>query len=301
MRIFLCRVVIALACAVAVSMSLAQEKVTFASLDRSASGPPVMLDGYLYVPQHDAPGARYPAVVFMHGCSGLLTRSGKVMSREADWAQRLTSQGYVVLAVDSFTTRAQASECARGGPVRPQVERALDAYGALRFLQRRADVEPDRVALIGWSHGGGTVLFAIASSSPARSEASAPPDFRAAVAFYPGWCNNTAQHGAQWTTSVPLLILAGERDVWTPAAPCETFVRMVRERNVPVELHVYADAYHDFDFPHLPVRSRPEFANPRTGIVPITGTNEAARSDAIERVTQYLAGYLKGPSSLMKR
>jgi len=61
---------------------------------------------------------------------------------------------------------------------------------------------------------------------------------------------------------------------------------------MPVEIHLYPDAYHDFDFPNLPVSERPEFAK-RNGATPITGTNPAARADAIERVTAYLEHYLK--------
>jgi dienelactone hydrolase len=278
------------------SAAFAQQKIAFPSLDRDASGQPVTLDGYLYLPEPYDASKRYPGLVFMHGCSGLFSRSGQIMSREADWARRLSAQGYLVLAVDSFTTRNQSSECVRGGPVRPQVERPLDAYGALRFLQRREDVLPDRIGLIGWSHGGGTVLFAIGPLSPARQDASSQAhsgsDFRAAVAFYPGWCNDKAQRAAQWNTTVPLLILTGASDVWTRAAPCEQFVETVRAHGAPVELQVYPDAFHDFDFPHLPVRAHPDLTNPRTGVAPITGTNPAAREDAIERVGRYLADHL---------
>jgi dienelactone hydrolase len=194
-----------------------QETIAFPSLDLDAAGQPVTLDGYLFLPEPYDASKRFPAVVFMHGCGGLLTRAGKIDSRETDWARRLSKQGYVVLAVDSFTTRNQGSECAGGGPVRPQTQRPLDAYGALRYLQHRADVTPNRVALIGWSHGGGTVLFAIGPQGPAQhrpnqaqgtNEPEEPEsDFRAAVAFYPGWCNDKAQHAADWNTTVPLLIL----------------------------------------------------------------------------------------------
>jgi dienelactone hydrolase len=271
----------------------AQEKIHFASLDRDASGHPVILDGYLFKPESSDATGPHPAVVFMHGCGGLLNRSGEILSRESDWAHRLVQQGYIVLAVDSFTTRGQSSECAHGGAVRPQVERPLDAYGALRFLQTQTDVKPDRIALMGWSHGGGTVLFAIGPQGPAREESSTAGDFRAAVAFYPGWCNLGAQGGAGWHTAIPLLVLIGESDVWTRAQPCVDFVQAARTQGTPVAIHVYPEAYHDFDFPDLPVHSRPEFANLRNHVLPITGTNPAARADAIERVTAYLADHLK--------
>ena len=302
----------------------AQEKIQIPSLDTDASGHPVLLDAYLFKPALATAAGPLPAVVFMHGCSGLITHSGKLMSREFDWAQRLNQQGYVVLAVDSFSTRGAASECAHGGAVTPQVERPRDAYGALRFLQSQPYVKPDRIALMGWSHGGGTVLFSIGPRSPAReinrgsmqiSAPASPPraasevisaatteatteatpaasDFRTAIAFYPGWCNTSAQHASDWSTAIPLLILQGGSDTWTRAQPCEDFVQAVRANNMPVEIHLYPGAYHDFDFPHLPLTEHPEFAK-RTGPVPITGTDPVARADAIERVTAYLAQALK--------
>ena len=53
---------------------LASESVTFPSAPRQ-SGPVVQLSGYLYRP--DGPGP-FPAVMMLHGCSGLLTRDGKI-------------------------------------------------------------------------------------------------------------------------------------------------------------------------------------------------------------------------------
>ncbi|MDR3396476.1 MAG: dienelactone hydrolase family protein [Pandoraea sp.] len=275
--------------------AFAQEKVSIPSLDADSSGAPVMIDAYLFRAAN-ASGPT-PAVVFMHGCNGMFTRKGKIDARELDWAHRLNAQGYAVLAVDSFTSRAQPSECANGGPVRPSVERPRDAYGALRYLQSLPDIRPDRVALMGWSHGGGTVLFSVGPKSPGRAkdaqrdakpDGKPAPDFVAAVAFYPGWCNTRAQ-GADWSTRIPLLILTGADDVWTKAAPCDAFVQDATAQSAPITFHIYPGAVHDFDYPNLPVRNRPEFTNPRTHVVPITGTQPEARDDAIARVTAFFA------------
>ena len=54
----------------------------------------------LFRPAGDAPR---PAVVFLHGCGGLIGRSGTTNLRERDWAALLNQRGYVVLMVDSFT------------------------------------------------------------------------------------------------------------------------------------------------------------------------------------------------------
>jgi len=273
----------------------AQEKIQIASLARNADGQPTQLDAYLFKPPASAGSGPYPAVVFVHGCGGLLTHSGKVLSRETDWAERLNQQGYLVLAVDSFSSRNQTSECAHGGPVTPQTVRPRDAYGALRYLQSRPDVIADRVALMGWSHGGGTVLYALGPNSPVNEgvpAGSTLPDFRTAIAFYPGWCSVREQTSA-WHNTVPLLILMGASDVWTRPGPCLDFVDTVAAKGAPVQIHLYPDAYHDFDFPALPVREHPEFANRRSTAIPITGTNPVARADAIDRVSADLAQALR--------
>ncbi|MGC7405298.1 dienelactone hydrolase family protein [Pandoraea pneumonica] len=277
----------------------AQEKVSIASLDTDNTGKPVMLDAYLF--RATNANGPTPAVVFMHGCNGMLTRKGKIDSRELDWAHRFNALGYTVLAVDSFTSRGQASECRGGGDVRPSVERPRDAYGALRYLQQLPGIAPNRIALMGWSHGGGTVLFSVGPRGPgqapvATSAQAAPvpskaPDFAAAVAFYPGWCNTKAQ-GADWTTRIPVLVLIGADDVWSKPVPCDAFIKDVTAKGAPVTFHMYPGAYHDFDYPNLPLRERPEFTNPKTHIVPITGTQPEARDDAIERVTAFLAKVL---------
>lgn len=287
------RMLAATLCAV-LSMAVtafAQEKIQFPSLDHDSRGTPIPLDGYFFA-ANAAAATPTPAVVFMHGCNGMLTRTGKIDSRERAWAERFNAQGYAVLMVDSFTSRGQSSECARGGAVRPSVERPLDAYGALRYLQTQPGIRADRIALMGWSHGGGTVLFSVGQHSPGLVT-SAAPDFVAAVAFYPGWCNVRAQ-GSDWHTRIPLLILTGAEDVWTKAAPCDAFVQQMTAAGAPITFHIYPGAYHDFDYPKLTVHSRPEFTNPRTHVVPITGTNPEARDDAIVRVNEFLGRYLGG-------
>lgn len=265
----------------------AQEKISIASLDTDSNGVPLMIDAYLFRAANTSDPT--PAVVFMHGCNGMFSRNGTIDRRELDWAHRFNAQGYAVLMVDSFTSRGQGSECVRGGPVRPWVERPRDAYGALRYLQSLPGIRADRIALMGWSHGGGTTLFSIGPKRPGRTQdATSAPDFVAAVAFYPGWCNTKAQ-GANWTTKIPLLLLTGADDVWTKAAPCDAFVKDATAQGAPITFHIYPGAYHDFDAPNLPVRARTEFTNPKTHVVPITGTQPEARDDAIARVTAFLA------------
>ncbi|HEY6981296.1 dienelactone hydrolase family protein [Reyranella sp.] len=272
------------------SNAIAQEKVQFASRDGDGSSPPTQLDGYLFRPP-DAVGT-FPAVVFLHGCGGLISSvSHRIMSREMDWAGKLNDKGIGVLMVDSLTPRGSGEICSRSGFKEWLYRRRpADAYGALVYLQALSFVQHDRIGLVGWSNGGGATLFAVGTQSRARPAAPAGPDFAAAVAFYPGSCNEQ-RLGSDWTTSIPLLVLIGELDVWTPAAPCRQVVDRAAARGAPVEIHAYPGAYHDFDWPGAKHRELVAYTT-RAGVVPIVGEDPAAHADAIRRVEAFFTSHL---------
>jgi dienelactone hydrolase len=263
------------------------EAIQFPSLDRGTSdGRPVSLNGYLFRPVSE--GAA-PAVVLMHGCGGLINQFGRINLRETDYANRLSAAGYVVLIVDSFTPRGVRNMCAPANYQRAvALARPRDAYGALIFLQDKSYVRPDRIGLIGWSQGGGTVLMTVRIHDSQGRPANLPHgDFAAAIAFYPGPCSER-QLKPGWETRIPLLVLIGERDVWTPLGPCQTLLDHGRERGSPVELHTYPGAYHDFDYPGVRYHEEPDYRT-TAGVVPIVAMDPAARADALVRVKTFLA------------
>ena len=144
--------------------ALADDSVSFPSLDGPLTGgKPTLLRGLLMKPEGIGP---FPAIVALHGCNGLFNKEGALVAREAAWAQTLTSHGYVVLFPDSFGPRDVATDCE--GRVRAWAERSYDAYGALRYLQAQSFVIGERIGVMGWSHGGGAVIFAIAPNSIGR-------------------------------------------------------------------------------------------------------------------------------------
>src|ERR1700728_767353 len=139
----------------------AQELVHFPSLAGT------VLDGYLSRAPGEGPR---PAVVIMHGCGGMFDRkSGAITQRWRDWAAALNADGYSVLMVDSFSPRGIDVTCssATSDPVVAEV-RPQDAYGALVYLQSQPFVRGDRIGLMGWSAGGGSVLRTIPNQSTGR-------------------------------------------------------------------------------------------------------------------------------------
>lgn len=195
--------------------------------------PADVIAGYLTRPQGDGP---FPAIVHLHGCGGL-PKAFKAGTDKGQWSEQLAAWGYAVLVVDSFTTRGIEQACTTAGPA---ASRIADAYGALAYLATLPFVDPNRIALLGFSQGAITALALVGERDFDLFENEAAHKFKAAVAFYPA-CPEDG------TMTVPTLILIGEVDDWTRAAGC---TRMMNERTgagSPVKLIVYPGAHHGFD------------------------------------------------------
>ncbi|HKU08773.1 MAG TPA: dienelactone hydrolase family protein [Bradyrhizobium sp.] len=227
---------------------------------------PQPLHGLLRIPGGSSPS---PAVVLLHGCGGGWRQL------DARWGPRLASWGYVTLTVDRFESRGIGSACTSGAP--PAT--AHDAYRALNFLVRHPAVDPERVAVIGFSQGAWLALFSVERGGIERN---AKEKFRSAVGFYPPCL------GFKDDMSVPTLILVGELDDWTPATECRNLVEgrddwgISREKGkgIPIELIVHPNAYHDFDIPAL--------ATPRVLLGHHLEFNQAALDRSIDALKKFL-------------
>jgi dienelactone hydrolase len=194
------------------------------------------IQGYLAKPDGAGP---FPAVIVLHGCAGMHDTTKQKLADE------LVAWGYVVLLVDSYATRRIDHAC-MSGAFAMFVRRWPDAYGALAFLARQTFVDPQRVAVVGFSAGARVTLSVAETNS---FEQFVPPGsnlrFRAAAAFYPPCKQAMARPG------IPTLIFIGALDDWTPAADCSDKVASWGNDGPPVELVVYPGAHHGFYYPHL--------------------------------------------------
>ncbi len=265
--------------------SQAQEKVQFPSLDSWTGTSPLMIDGYLYKPKGKE---RFTAVAMFHGCAGALGRNGKVTSRFRSMAALLNGMGYGVLLVDSFNPRGEREICTTPIKARSILEdqRWLDAFGAIDYLNTRADVVAGRIGAIGFSHGGTNAVQVMDANLPPKAQGRA--GFAASVAMYPG-CSTTLAKRPDFKAYAPLLVLAGELDDWTPALPCRKLIERSRARGEPVDIEVYPGAYHAFD-ETTPVKLRTDVI--RSGHPVHVGGNPAAREAAYARVREFFGKHL---------
>ena len=178
------------------------------------------------------------AVVLMHGCSGLPTRS------ITTWQPLLLSWGYATLVVDSFGGRGLRGVC--GNALRlTGAERIADAYGARELLARHPRIDAERVALMGFSHGGIATMAAATTWARRRYAPREGAAFRAFVPFYP-YCNAVVPEMMEGIVA-PVRLHIGELDDWTPARSCRELGALARAAGYDFQVTVYPDARHGFD------------------------------------------------------
>jgi dienelactone hydrolase len=243
------------------------------------------LQGILLKPEGAGP---FPAVIAMHGCGGLSANSNILNARHSDWGQQLVKKGYMVLFPDSYGSRGLGSQClVKDRTVRPNRERVTDAQFALEWLQSRADIIKNRVSLLGWSSGGSSLLWTIAADRKLKDD---QPDFYRAIAFYPG-CRQVSEAAQRrtWTSRIPLLILIGDNDTWTPPEQCRQVVLSVNAEGGSATIIRYPNAVHEFDHPNrkLTRRTGLAFTGDNSGVA-LVGTETSARDDALIRVPEFL-------------
>ncbi|UCE06415.1 MAG: S9 family peptidase [bacterium] len=128
------------------------------------------IHGQLFVPNGARPGDNRPAVIFMHG--------GPIRQMMLGWHNRgyyhncyalnqyLTNKGYIVLSVNfrsgigyGRAFRIAANQGPRGA------SEYQDIVAAAKFLQKRPEVDPQKIGLWGGSYGGYLTALGLARDS----------------------------------------------------------------------------------------------------------------------------------------
>lgn len=250
------------------------EKIELAS----KGGGGALIAAYLRRPLRVEPA---PVVVSLHGCGGIFTDQGALTRRDIDWSDRFAAAGYAVLLVDSFSPRGFRQVCTvkeaeRG--IRPP-GRAQDAAAAISWIAGQTFLDKTRIALVGWSHGGSTVLWSIDRRLQLEGAG-----IKTAIAFYPG-CRVPAE-STVWAPRVPLTILIGDADDWTRPEHCRALVA----RHPAIRFIEYPGAVHGFDAPDSKRRTLKGLGLVGEAQV---GTDPKARAAAIAEVERILQAAFK--------
>jgi dienelactone hydrolase len=171
-----------------------------------------MLKAVLFVP---ASNTAVPAVVVMHGSSGLWSNTDptntKLAAQFKGWIDSFRVHKIAVLFIDSYTPRGVQTFHNEAPPenlfLAAEFVRPRDAYVGLNYLRTLQKIIPNKIALLGYSHGGTTVLstmvdaaavakatqWSVMSNNIVYTDNVLPPaarpaagGFVAAVSYYPG-------------------------------------------------------------------------------------------------------------------
>jgi len=136
-------------------------------------------------------GAR-PAAIGLPRCDGVQPLN-ELDARERAMAELLQARGYHLLLPEPCS---------------------VNLHGAVDWLAARAEVDRARIVVLGWLHGGSTLLAALQ-----HRLGPMPLQARAAVAFSPD-CSLYGRTQGSYLPVAPLLILLDGPQERVPAAPC---------------------------------------------------------------------------------
>jgi uncharacterized protein len=209
-------------------------------------------EGFAYIEQVSATFQKpegstdkLPAVVILHG-------SGGIDGRGASYAAELNKHGFATLEVFMFVGNGRPN----GGPTMTLTH----AYGALKYLGGRQDINPQAIGVMGFSWGGVMSLrMASRRVYTAFSSDVGALNFTAHVPLYPVcWTHHklATDPGARGYgtysefTGAPVLIFAGGQDDYDAPDDCKKFIEAVdKNAQAIVQLQFYPEATHGWDSP----------------------------------------------------
>lgn len=234
------------------------------------------------VPEGDGP---FPAVLLLHACFGNLGHVDR-------WARELQSRGYVAVVVNSMAARGleghfdNVAVCS--GLVMRPADRARDITISIEKLRRSKRVDLERIGLVGFSHGGWTVLEYLGEpheSGSAGISSRRPAAVRSVVVVYPYCGGETASGLERWPRGVHVLMLLAENDRAVGTTRCEAVAHDQIARGYAVSLHIYPGAEHGYDVDPALVWGHEE------------RYNEAAATDTRKRIIEFLRETLAPPAA----
>ena len=186
---------------------------------------------------------RLPAVVILHG-------GGGVSTNEEDWAKGLRKIGIATFILDSNSARGCHKQekkviICKNGYLHQGLGHIPDAYRALELLSTHPSIDPNRIALMGFSIGGKAALYASVKRFQ-KMWGTPGLEFAAYVPFYPG-CKTVFEND-EIISDKPIRIFFGDKDDFVSHVLCEEYVNRLRKTGKDVTITVFPNATHAFDF-----------------------------------------------------
>ena len=202
-------------------------------------GKPAMIAGELRIPK---PGTdRLPAVVLVHGSGGVGFNSGM-------WVDDLNKAGFATFVTDSFTGRGITNTFTDQSQL-SSYTMMNDAFAALAVLAKHPRIDPDKIAVMGFSKGAIPSVYASMNRFQ-NAYASEGATFAAYIGFYTP-CN-IALIDDEKVSAKPIRLYHGIADDWVPVGPCRDYVARLKKAGANIDLVEYPGAAHAFDNQSIP-------------------------------------------------
>ncbi|MGF1464156.1 MAG: dienelactone hydrolase family protein [Maricaulaceae bacterium] len=225
---------------------------------RSSAELRAIIEPAMTVTKPDGAGP-FPAILLVHGCGG---RDQVV----ADFAALAAEHGVVAYGLDStgprgFDRAAAIADVCSGAQLWGH-ERAGDVLVALQAMREAAFVDPTRLAVMGFSHGGWTLMdlftMNLADGERPPSLTDTPPGgldgVRAALMHYP-YCGFPARSARNPWVSAPdaVDVILVENDSIADETACATVFERLEGDGATVRWEIWSGPTHAFDEPdHAP-------------------------------------------------
>ena len=205
-------------------------------LTGDSNGRQVTVSGQLSIPQGSG---RLPTVILMHGSGGM---GGNV----AYWTRQLNAMGIATFAIDGMTGRGLTG-VGSNQAVLGRLNFIVDIYRSLDILAKHPRVDPERIALMGFSRGGQASLYASVERFH-KMWNTGGAQFAAYIAFYPDCA--TTYSGDTQVVAKPIRIFHGTPDDYNPVRTCKVYQeRLLKAAKIDIEITEYPNAAHGFDNP----------------------------------------------------
>ena len=198
-------------------------------------GKAVTLAGSLRLPRGGT--EKLPVVILLHGSGGI---GGGV----TDWEQELNEWGYATFVVDSWSGRGITSTVLDQSLPGGRLTQLFDAYRAMEALENHRRIDPERVAVMGFSRGGQAALYSSSKRFQRLQGPASGRDFAAYIALYPT-CVPFKDDEA--VSPSPIRIHHGTADDYVPVKWCRAYAQRLKARGADIVHTEYPNAHHVYD------------------------------------------------------
>ncbi|WP_454783285.1 S9 family peptidase [Legionella sp. WA2022007384] len=232
---------------------------------KSADG--TLIEGLLLKPANYKPGKQYPALLNLHG--GPVYQFSHEFNFEWQW---LAAQGYTIIAPNPRGSSGKGFDFSNAINADWGNLDVKDVLASVDYAISKGIVDPNQLAVGGWSYGGMLTDYVIASTQ--RFKAAVSGAGTGNVLGNYGVDQYTLDYeselGKPWLNpqiymklsyplmkankiKTPTLFMCASLDFNMPCIGSEQLYQALRSQNIPTELIIYPEQYHSLDRPDFQI------------------------------------------------